>query len=211
MTASSPQMLPSLWAVRDVADVEMLCRGALAEQLRRTNVDPSPTDYDEALAYLLGEVVVLEQRFEERPGIQFRPWLYSMLRRRVIDYWRSWYGRNGQHRIIDQRPAEQGRADRLEAIGSSDGIVDTDGPRPDRLDGAVARGEGGSPEDWPDAVRGLLGERDSAVARAERRLGFGPDPNPPGRDHGADIKPARRNGSQPASAHREASEGYLAA
>jgi len=46
MTASSPQMLPRLWAVRDVADVEMLCRGALAEQLRRTNVDPSPTDYD---------------------------------------------------------------------------------------------------------------------------------------------------------------------
>jgi len=157
-----------------VADVEMLCRGALAEQLRRTNVDPSPADYDEALAYLLGEVVVLEQRFEERPGIQFRPWLYSMLRRRVIDYWRSWYGRNGQHRIPDDPDVLVGDWDR-----TGGGFVNIDPPDPNddprdtRLERAVAQVAEDGPEASTDALRWFLDDGDREALRTLKRLGGG--------------------------------------
>ena len=174
MTASSPQMLPRIWSVRDVVDVEMLCRGALAEQLRRTNVDPSPADYDEALAYLLGEVVVLEQRFEERPGIQFRPWLYSMLRRRVIDYWRSWYGRNGQHRIPDDDPNT--------LVGDWGGFVNIDPPDPndDPRDSRLERAAYGVAEDGPEAstndFRRFLDEGDRTALRPLKRLDGGSHP-----------------------------------
>lgn len=53
-------MLPAIWALRDVDDVEGLCRGVLTEVGRRSAVldQLSDADYDESLSFLLERVVV---------------------------------------------------------------------------------------------------------------------------------------------------------
>jgi len=111
---------------------------------------------------------VLEQRFEERPGIQFRPWLYSMLRRRVIDYWRSWYGRNGQHRI----PTDDPNALAGEWVGI-DPTDPNDDSRDSRLERAAAQVAEDGPETRTDALRWFLDEGDRDALRSLKRLGGG--------------------------------------
>lgn len=176
MTASSPQMLSRTWTLRDVEDVEMLCRGALAEMLRRCNLDLEPVDYDDTLAFLLGEVVTLERRFDakvaEKPGLIFRPWLFQQVKSRAVDYWRSWFGRQGQKRP----PTGEGNSD-----GEGEGwYVDTPDPHDDPADRGLGRAAREITEDGPeartDALRWVLDEGDRAALQPLRRLGGGSHP-----------------------------------
>src|SRR5438128_239597 len=52
-------MLPAVWAIDGVPDLELLCRGVLREQSAKSGVVLEPADFDEWLAFLLGEVHVL--------------------------------------------------------------------------------------------------------------------------------------------------------
>jgi hypothetical protein len=178
MTASSPQMLPRLWAVRDVADVEMLCRGALAELLRRTNVTLEAVDYDATLAFMLGEVVVLEARFAEKikakPGLIFRPWLYQQVTGKAIDHWRSWFGRQGQKRLPDTSAVSPTEDD------DGSWCIDQPDPHDDPADRGLGRAAREIAEDGPetrtDALRWVLDEGDRAALQPLRRLGGGAHP-----------------------------------
>jgi hypothetical protein len=172
-------MLLAVWSLRDVIDVEALCRGVIRDLTGARSTDRTtrpgdwlePCDYQVSLAFLLGEVVVQEQRWlekglDEKPGdergpILFRPWLYQQLRSRLIDEWRSprMFGRHGQHRVAP--------VDRLvRTVDRDGGPVATD-LRADRLHGAA----GGDAADRTDADRWLRADGDLDTVGVERGEG----------------------------------------
>jgi hypothetical protein len=171
-------MLGGTLALRDVPDVEGLCRGVLDEVCRREKVVLEDADFDEALAFLLGEIVIVERRFDPTRGVPFRPYAYGTLRFRLIDFFRSFYGRSGQHRVLAEGEGalvEDGDdGDRRAAPG-----------RGDRLDGAHARGAGDGADDGSLAYRRLLESRDRTLLREVRRLGLRPPGPAAGRDRSA--------------------------
>lgn len=172
----SDRMLPDVWPLHDVADVEALCRGVIAERTgdhgRRYGLESC--DFDEALAFLLGEVVVLERVYDfTRAGIQFRPWLYVRLGWKLIDFWRSFYGRHGEKRVFDERVADAEHdvgADgwRVDPVDQVEDERDRFG---DRLDQALAEGAVDSEEARTDAFLGFLAEPDRGVLREIGRVG----------------------------------------
>jgi hypothetical protein len=138
-------MLPRPWYVRGV-DVEPLCRGVLKEMTRRHSKQLEPADFEESLGFLLGEVVVLDRRYDSTRGGTFTGYLYDRLRFRLQDYWRSTDGRHGEKRV------------------HPDGDLG-----PDR----VGEAAGGDPADRTDADRWLHSEGDRGGARAEAGPGVG--------------------------------------
>lgn len=164
-------MLPTVWAVRDVTDVESLCRGVIARQRAAAPQDFSPADFDETLGWLLGEVIVLEARFEQRPGIIFRPWLFQRLCWAVIDHWRSFYGRNGQHRVPPLPPIE-GDDDSWDVEQRDP--MDDDRSGASRLERVVAEFTVDPPDARDVALRWVLTDGDREALRTQRRLGLEP-------------------------------------
>lgn len=141
-------MLRGTWALRDVVDVESLCRGVLADAMRKQALSFERADYDEMLAHLLSQVVIEEIKFvakgfDRRPGYLFRPWLYVQLRSRLIDFVRFWFGRKGERRVVDYRLAGAARDD--------DGDAGED-----RLDGAADPRAGDYFDDRVATCGGLL-------------------------------------------------------
>lgn len=160
------RMLPTVWTLRDVADVESLVRGVAAELVGKTRSGVPEADYDELVAALFEQVVVLDRRFDsERVGILFRPWLYVQLRRRAIDFLRSWRGRKGEKAVVRAESADAGD------------------PREDRLEPTLSEGDGVAADDRPSSFGGLLHCRDRSVAWERRRMGQGKDQRAPRRDH----------------------------
>jgi hypothetical protein len=173
-------MLPTVWHIydRDVAvleaqaigrilvfDVEALCRGVVDEKLPAFRYlsglqRPEPADYDEALGFSLGEVVVLVVRYAPAPGRELRPYLYDRLRFRVVDFWRREYGRNGEKRT-----------------DSLDRQLHDGDPGVDRLALTPAERPGDDPDHWAPACGGLLesGDREGAgrLGEADPRAGRG--------------------------------------
>jgi hypothetical protein len=133
-----------------VTDVEGMCRGVLASAIGRRRIPPlDDGDYNEAIGFLLGEVVIIARRYDPtRRGIEFRPWLYSILSRRAPEACRWLYGRRGQHRV---------------AVDLNGDLDDGDDGTP-QLGGAAS----GDPGDRLDARRWLDSSRDLAVARMQR-------------------------------------------
>jgi hypothetical protein len=139
MSSTSARLLPTTWQLTTadvtricgrpfapstarvlVADVEGLCRGALADAQRRGAVsrDLETGDWVEVLGFLFGEVIVLARRYDPgRRGIEFRPWLYERLRLRAVDATRWLYGRQGQHRVPGLVSADTARRDRAAGEG----------------------------------------------------------------------------------------------
>ena len=102
-------MLPRVLSLEDpsgagfhVDDLERLCRATIADGMRRGWVpaDLSDVDFDELLAFGLGEAFVIRPRYRHRPGGEFRGWIHRMVRWWVSDEVRRMYGRRGQHRPL---------------------------------------------------------------------------------------------------------------
>lgn len=159
----TPNLLPAVWTLRDVPDVEGLCRGVVAEKMHAWRAysgrpQPEPVELEDVLLYLLEQVLVLERVYVAAPGIAFRPWLYQRLRFRILDYWRREFGRRGEKRII--------------SLDAPVGATENDGdPGPTRLDLLAA----GRAEDDPTPralfFGGLLSGRDRPGAGHEPVLG----------------------------------------
>ncbi|SRR6266496_3144756 len=160
-------MLPAVWTLRDVEDVEELCVGVLAEATRRLCRPLERCDLEESLAFLLGEVVVLDRVYDPaRVGIVFRPWLYQRLRFRLVDHWRTTFGRHGEKRVPDNglslRELDAEAADNLRGGGLGQA-------RPGSAPAGGAADVGGAwslPREWLDL------HRDRAADRPIGRLGF---------------------------------------
>lgn len=177
-------MLPTVWTLRDVADVEALCRGVIAEVAGPQGLARlEPCDYEDSLAFLLAEAVVLNERYDStRVGIVFRPWLYQRLRWALVDEWRRTFGRHGEKRIPDTRLREQ----RLRDAGIDDpggpGAGDAD-PGADRLDVALIPRPGDHEADRLAVILGLdPGRARTAlreIARLDHRAAQGAPPGDP--------------------------------
>ena len=174
-------MLPAVWTLRDVIDVEALCRGVIRELTGARSPDRTtrpgdwlePIDYETSLAFLLGEAHVQEQVFlrralDKKPGIVFRPWLYQQLRSRLIDEWRSprMFGRDGKHRV-QPVPATDERDDDWH-VDQRDPL-DDDVTGANRLERVIAELTVDPPDPGSVLVRWALTEGDRDVVRLERR------------------------------------------
>jgi hypothetical protein len=143
-----------------VADVEKLCRSVLIESLRKQHMSLPDQDFRESLCFLLGEVVVLRERYVPAPGRELGPYLYSFLRLRLIDYWRSWYGRDGRHRLAA-----------FDTNGHADS--DPDSWRVDGLDPQEELDRAGlarSREAYADGPEDRVSDVRWAIATGDRRL-----------------------------------------
>lgn len=146
----SERMLPEVWAIQApgpngrVEDVEALCAGALVEVCRRQGKTLAEIDGDDSLRFLLGEVVVLYGKYDpaKRHGSgSFAGYLYDRLRFRLIDYWRTRDGRNGEKRVISARGHD---------IDNGDSELDRSGP-PAPFSDDPAEGTSALPRSWTDA------------------------------------------------------------
>src|SRR6266511_2760899 len=152
-----------------VTNVEELCIGVIELQSRKLKEPLQNDDYLLSLEHLFERVVVVLPRYApppDRPGLQFRPWLFNELRWDLVDFWRSWFGRHGEKRIVDQR--DNGLADEFD---------DDDGgaAASNQLVGALPSREGDlATSRSPELLRALL-HPDRATLRAERGLGFSTD------------------------------------
>jgi hypothetical protein len=151
--------LPAVWSVRTVSDCEAFCQEIVETTIRRQAMPRlEPCDAAEAIAFLLGQVVILDQQFDgeqqRKPYLRFDLWLRTALACDLIDFWRSpaGFGRHGQHRTA--AAAEQGLDDRAAEHGGWDDDAAAAGS--DRLDPATV----GDPADSFDARRWLDSEAD---------------------------------------------------
>lgn len=171
-------MLPRPWIVRGV-DIEPLCKGVLVEMARRSSMKLEPADHDESLAFLLGEVVVLDRKYDAgRAGIVFAPWLYQRLRWAIVDHWRSFYGRQGQHRLPDSSAEAHWEHDHGEL-------------RRDRLEQIVGEVAGDRGDHGASDLCRVLSRRHREVDEAKRAMGLAVPRGAKGRD----PRPARAAGA----------------
>jgi hypothetical protein len=153
----SERVLPTVWALHDCPDVELMCRGVMAEVRPR---DPLTwVEEEDVLAFLFEHVAILDKRYRpaEHPGILFRPWAYSHLRFRLRDHYRSVYGRRGEKR----------RPDSLDAPAFADSGV----TGADRLGRLIAAGAGDRDDLRALDLRRSLARRSRDVFREVSSLG----------------------------------------
>jgi DNA-directed RNA polymerase specialized sigma24 family protein len=95
----------------------------LARALRQHHAALTDADHDDALAALLEAAWIAWQRYDACRGATFRTYLNATLERRVIDYWRSRFGRTGGPRAaikwesLDEL-ADAGKLDDLEVTAA---------------------------------------------------------------------------------------------
>jgi len=166
-------------------DVEYLCAAIVHENAKGRALYALRTfaQMDEALAFLLGQVGTLLDRYDPTRGTQihdphtkgFRAWLYLELKRDLIDDCRSRYGRDGQkHDLIDMRPYQRAEeAERAAQLDQPD--PNEDGVR--SFEGRFIDSFGGLAQDDPDTWfdgRGWATERrDRKTARQKQAVGLG--------------------------------------
>lgn len=172
----SDTLLPTVWTLRDVTDVEQLCRGVLGRAGAHTTF--RSCDFDESLAFLLGEVHIQDLRFvakgyDRRAGYLFRPWLFNQLSSRLIDHWRSFYGRRGEKRVVDHRIVEQLHRSDFDEWRDEPEHLDDRGER--RLGEVAAEVAVDGPETRTDAYLGFLAEGDRPVLRQVGGVGVEED------------------------------------
>ena len=137
---NEPLMLPHAEALRDVPDVELLCRGVIATK-RKAGALRELTDdeYDELLLDLLTALYEIERDYDPARGVAFRSYAFWKLGLFVIDRIRKIEGRKGQRRA---------------PLGSVS-LSELDG---DRLGGALTSDEvGGGASGLADLARALEG------------------------------------------------------
>lgn len=160
-----------------VVDVEALARGVMGAE--RWPIGLEAADNEELLAYLLGEAVILEERYADVDGIEARPWLFQRLRFRARD-WRIARSRRPGLPAVDDSDPWLSWGDDYGPPAARDfraGI----GDRPDPASVAGDRGD-----DWLDDCRRLLESGDRALLREVESLSLSPPPGARGRDTRAD-------------------------
>jgi RNA polymerase sigma factor (sigma-70 family) len=77
----------------DVENVESLARRVLDDRLRASNAYLNPTEYEDALSYLVAEAWVLSTRHDPEKGTaSFSTYAYRILWRRVASWYRQRFG-----------------------------------------------------------------------------------------------------------------------
>lgn len=180
-----------------VDNVEALCRRVL--KLSAPNRHPElletpplePADWDESLAYLLGQVFVLLERYRPRDRRSvLGAWLKQELRWDLLDYWEARYGRNGERRVFDARIVDAGVDDGDPGLHRPD--------EPAASGAADPAGDRAFPREWTDAVGDRGGARPAEGLGVEQ--GGGGAGRADRRGAGAD----RRDGAQVAGSARGA-------
>lgn len=104
-----------------VYNVEGLCRSILDRGARRLARRLEPADYEESLSFLLGEVVVLADKYDPERATSFGDFLHARLGFRLVDSWRRFYGSSGHKRVVDLGALERARRDAgVEADGRTE-------------------------------------------------------------------------------------------
>lgn len=163
-----PQPLPEAEIIRDVEKFV----GRVIERMP-TARELSHADQEELFGALLERVVILTRRYDrsrddpsQRASLRFDLWLYQRLRLAAIDELRSWLGRQGQKRVVDERLLAATRRD----VGVDDG----GDPRLDGRDDAAsasARDDGRDrvvPASWLRPPR----DRGSGLTRPAPKTGW---------------------------------------
>lgn len=178
-SATLVRLLPAVWALEDVTDVELLCRGVLAE-VRPRNLNGSTDilgERDEVLLFLFEQVAVIHGKYrpDDHPGVLFRPWLYERLRWRLRDHYRHIEGRRGEKPRPDSldRPFESD-ADSSWCIDPVDPL-DRDDLGARRLGESLAESQIGSEEARSDALLRFLRSEQTREAQEGETLDNGGD------------------------------------
>jgi hypothetical protein len=161
-------LLGRTWGLHDVEDVEKFVSKVLDDALRARSAHLRPHEYEDALSYLLSEAWTLSERWEpSRSSVTFAGFAYRTLRLRVVDWYRSEFGRTKwqfAHRTHDrERPAVLS--------------LDADHSERGRLDEAVGPRAGDPTDDRDPDLGRLLTGGSRQVARDHELLGL----EPPGR------------------------------
>lgn len=182
------QQLPRKWAVRNVNDVEAFCQRVVERACQRSRMPRlERADLAEAIGHLLGQVAILDQQFDAKqaakPYLIFDLWLWRELTCDLIDFWRTFYGRQGQHRVT-ALPPPTGHNDDEWFIDQRDPL-DEDDAGASRLERVVAELTVDPPDVGDVFSRWLLTEGDLAALRAvgghgrDEAAGAAARPDPP--------------------------------
>lgn len=133
---SCPRLLPAPLPVHDVRDLEAHVRATLDATLDAWRARLDPTQYEDALAYLITAAWILGQRYEPTSTLSFSTFSRRLLPLRLVQWYRDTfgdarYGQNGREVSYDAlvaRRAEEGDDDA--------GWLDRNSPgaRSDRVD-----------------------------------------------------------------------------
>lgn len=173
-----------------LVDGEDFARRVLQKVLAKENLPVEQVDLEDALSVLIRQLWVTSAKYDSRSHVRFRVYAYLELYNDAIDHFRSEWGRNGQHRVHDQRVTNGG--------SERDGAAFVDRP-----DSVASRDPGDDPDDWATDLGGLLTFGDEPPAglagRPSRQGGRGD----PGGDRGAVLRAAGRPGAAVARPRRE--------
>ena len=184
---SRARSLPAVWRLEApgpngvVADVEALCVAVVEEYVERNAAPSQYVDRDLLLGFALGEAVVLHSKYDpaKRHGSgSFSGYLYDRLRFRLVDFVRSWYGRQGQHRLssfehdgdagdarLGEPVAESAEDAALDRLATCGGLLTLG----DRSEDGQDRGAGGNGDHGPGrGATAVLGRAGAAAASTGR-------------------------------------------
>lgn len=141
-------VLPAKWSLHEVDDVEQLCVSVIR------NLDLTPTDRDDLLAYLLGEAWRIYRGYEPSSPPRFGVYLKRRLHYSTVDWLRHRFGRT-------RWAFRHGTHER---------------PRPivlplTELDGTLHSLEVDDPADQLSDLHGILGDRVSETPWEDSGLG----------------------------------------
>lgn len=90
-------MLNSVLSLHDVANVEAFCHRAIRTQMRRLRMPSSsltPTEHEEALAYVVAECWILAERYDPALTPSFSTYAYHKCQLRFVNWLHTKLGRN---------------------------------------------------------------------------------------------------------------------
>lgn len=136
-------VLNGVLTLGNIRDVEKACDSIVEQALRARRSRLSPSEREEAVAYLIGEAWVLFLRYDPELAPTFGMYAYPQLRMRMLDWWRRKVGRQRPGRDAKDNPGEWGVTD----IGALDDA---------ELERALGSRGGDDPFDRVSSVDGLV-------------------------------------------------------
>jgi len=87
-------LLTQPWALHDIDDVERFCDRLLADYLRRRGAHLREHDREDAVSYLVATCWELSQTYDRSRNTSFSKHAYTILVKRVTDFYRQRFGRD---------------------------------------------------------------------------------------------------------------------